>query len=807
MLRTAAARLLAVRGGTHGTNAGVVAVARPLLLPRTSVASSCRRRVASAASGGGGVDVNVDRNANDDGALNASKLTSSPPPPPPPTRIQLRPYQERAVNDCLEAIAAGTTRIGVSAPTGSGKTTMFTELIGRLPPRGMGNTHNAPPANRVLIVVNSIELALQAAGAVSRAYPSLLVEIEQGAKFKASGVADVTVATFQTLVRAGGADGQERLAKFDPRGLKAVIVDEAHHAASKSYVRLLSHFDGDVGLSRDERRERRAKEDDAVADAAVSTAPPRIPIIGFSATFSRHDGLALGRIFDRIVYHRDFLEMIDEQWLCPIRFTAIKADLDLAAVRVSPRSGDFLPRSLSSQTNTPVINRLIVGSWLKKASSDRRSTLVFATDVAHTMDLTLQFRQAGIDARYLHGGTPVKERKQLLADFKAGTYPVLINCAILTEGFDLPQIDCVVLARPTRSKNLFSQMIGRGLRLSAETGKRDCLVLDLVGTLERGVVCTPTLFGIDPADADNATLDDLKERLKQRDDDVDADADADPLALHSSPPSRVTFIDYDSPHELQAALTRNNGGSNEIIARLSPNAWVHCGGQVFILEIPRLGFLRVEPDETATSTSTRRVWSATFTRRNADFEESQATTGNTKRYVPYCRPVAILRAGDQQTSDGHHDADDATTAPLDLATVIRLADNYATTHLLRSSPMNPLLRRDAAWRQTPATASQRALVEKQLRGRGKKTRREDGNEIAGVHSTSPSSPSPSPQSPSLDLDALTKGRAAEMLTRLRFGFKKRWESEVRAWNRVAREKEKERERVDRETVRVGDLAE
>lgn len=637
---------------------------------------------------------------------------------------------------------------------------MFTELIGRLPAIGR--------ATRVLIIVNSIELALQAASAVTRAYSHLLVEIEQGAKFKASGVADVTIATYQTLTRASTASGTERLQKFNPRGLKGIIVDEAHHAASKSYIHLLSRFDPAVGVPKEER-------------VAVDPATPCIPIIGFSATFSRHDGLALGRIFDRIVYHRDFLEMIDEQWLCPIRFTAIKADLDLTAVRVSQTSGDFLARSLSSMTNTPVINRLIVGSWLEKARA-RRSTLIFATDVQHTMDLTVEFRSAGIDARYLHGGTPLKERKQLLADFKAGVYPVLINCAILTEGFDLPQIDCVVLARPTRSKNLFSQMIGRGLRLSPDSGKGDCLVLDLVGSLERGVVCTPTLFGLDPSQAENienASLEDLKERLSS--DQVRQEDTSDPFAL--ADPTKVTFIDYDSPHELQQALT-NRSGSNEIIARLSPLAWVHCGGSVFILEIPRQGFIRVEPS--TSSGDQQRTWSAYWTRQNADFEESSAVTGNEKRYIPYRRPIPILTGGDQ-TDHSHQGYE---SPPLDLATVIRLCDNYATSTILHSSPMNPLLRRDAAWRKTPATDSQKKLVTKRIRGKGKKRGGEQEEEEDADSET----------------NELTKGQAAEILTRLKFGFKRRWETEVKAWNRVAKDKEKERERVSRETVRVGDLA-
>ncbi|PWN20620.1 P-loop containing nucleoside triphosphate hydrolase protein, partial [Microstroma glucosiphilum] len=658
-------------------------------------------------------------------AAPATVLAESPLPlPPSPTvspaasAVRLRPYQERAVSDCLTAIAEGTSRIGVSSPTGSGKTTMFTELIARLP--NLPNVHSQAsdpvlhrPGDRVLIIVGAIELALQAASAVTRAHPHLHVEIEQGSKYRATGTADVTVATYQTLTRS-----EDRLSKFRSEGLKAIIVDEAHHAASPSYISLLANFDSEVGLSRDERREALAQQAAAVAPGpstsftnTSTTVRRRIPIIGFSATFSRHDGLALGRVFDRIVYHRDFLEMIDEQWLCPVRFTSIRSNLDLSAVKVSSTSGDFLPKSLASFTNIAPVNRLIVRSWLDRAA-DRRSTLVFCIDVQHVIDLTAEFREAGIDARYLHGGTSMKERKQLLEDFKQGKYRVLVNCAILTEGFDLPQIDAVLLARPTRSRNLFSQMIGRGLRLSPQTGKRDCLILDLVGTIERGVICTPTLFGLDPEEQiEGMSLEELKERAEEA-----SQRGANVALDDCDDPTRITFVDYASPHELQSAVSRKIG---DFIYRLSPNAWVDCGAGVYILDIPRKGFIRVQRGEPilegdaaeegsdteedtpsftpAMATST---WSATFTPQNIDYDEAVATS-NRRSFSPYRRAISIL---------GDADAEQAPS----LEACIRVCDTYATKHVLRSGPMNQLLRRDAEWRKKAASPSQKALVAKRL---------------------------------------------------------------------------------------------
>lgn len=222
---------------------------------------------------------------------------ATPPAPSAPTRldapsdarhaaprVQLRPYQAECVDTCLQAIDRGVRKIGVSSPTGSGKTTMFTELLARLPP---------PPgcAGQVLILVNAVALAEQAYATVQRLLPHLHLELEQGAKHNASGLADVTVATVQSIRQPS------RLEKYDPWRFKCVIVDEAHHSTSATYRAVLAHFNSDVASAE-----------------AEHDVPVQVPIVGFSATFSRHDGTALGTVYDEIVFHKDFLAMMDEKW-------------------------------------------------------------------------------------------------------------------------------------------------------------------------------------------------------------------------------------------------------------------------------------------------------------------------------------------------------------------------------------------------------------------------------------------------------------------------------------------------------------
>lgn len=182
--------------------------------------------------------------------------------------------------------------------------------------------------------------------------------------------------------------------------------------------------------------------------------------------------------------------MIGEKWLSNVIFTTVQSKADVSGVKRGP-TGDFQARDLSRAVNTPETNEITVRAWMSRAA-DRKSTLVFCVDLAHVSDLTATFRRRGIPAMLVTGDTPKRVRSERLDAFKNRQYPVLLNCGVFTEGTDIPNIDCVVLARPTKSRNLLVQMIGRGMRLYP--GKKNCHIIDMVASLEAGIVTTPTLY-------------------------------------------------------------------------------------------------------------------------------------------------------------------------------------------------------------------------------------------------------------------------------------------------------------------------
>ena len=339
----------------------------------------------------------------------------------------------------------------------------------------------------------------------------------------AFGLADITIASIWSIISG------DRLEKYDPKRFKLVLVDEAHHIVAASFMKTLRHF----GLLKDS----------AIGSPAA--------LVGVSATLSRFDGLRLSDAIDHIVYHKDYIDMIEENWLSKVVFTTVRSKADLSRVRKAP-TGDFQTGDLSKAVNTADTNEITVRAWMSRAAS-RQSTLVFCADLDHVSDLTASFRKIGVDAKFITGNTPKQVRSERLDAFRNGDFPVLLNCGIFTEGTDIPNIDCVLLARPTKSRNLLVQMIGRGMRL--HPGKENCHVIDMVASLEAGIVTTPTLFGLDPAEmVEEANVEEMKSRQERKELEAKHEERVSETRRPTLPtrqiPRTITFTDYGSVYDL-----------------------------------------------------------------------------------------------------------------------------------------------------------------------------------------------------------------------------------------------------------------
>ncbi|KAI1344576.1 P-loop containing nucleoside triphosphate hydrolase protein [Xylariaceae sp. FL0016] len=623
------------------------------------------------------------------------------PSPLQPTPIRLRDYQEECIQSVLASLHQGQKRLGISLATGAGKTVIFTQLIDRI-------TSSSKLASQTLILAHRRELVEQAARHCNLAYPGKSVEVEMGS-IHASGNADITVASVYSIISG------DRINKFDPRRFKLVLVDEAHHIVAPGYLSTLKHF----GL------------DQKHAESPV--------LVGVSATFSRFDGVRLGAAIDEIVYHKDYVDMISENWLTNVIFTTVESTADLSKVKKGA-NGDFKPGDLSKVVNTDHINEITFRSWLAKAR-ERKSTLVFCADLSHVSGLTRTFRQHGIDARFVTGDTPKAERGERLEAFRRQEYPVLINCGVFTEGTDIPNIDCVILARPTRSRNLLVQMIGRGMRLSPS--KVNCHIIDMVSSLATGIVTTPTLFGLDPSElVKEVSVDDMN-KLKARKQAEEARV-KDVLSTSSSSPAAgtsgsIAFVEYDSVFD----LISDTSGEQHIRA-ISRNAWVQVGPHKYILSGPSGTFIRLEKEEAE------------------DADESKYTANEIKALPrgvsrsPFAKPRRILEA--TSFSDAVHGA-----------------DSYASEKY-----PNMVISRHQPWRRGPPTEGQLKVLNQ--------FRREDEK---------------------LEPNDISKGKAADMITKIKHGARGRFATHTadkrRKERRVSME-EQERSMKLREQVSVGPLS-
>jgi ATP-dependent helicase IRC3 len=325
-----------------------------------------------------------------------------------------------------------------------------------------------------LILAHRDELVSQAVEKMLQVWPDCPVGVVKAERNETA--AQVVVASVQTLSRSARL-GQLLAPPTALQGLGSegsfdlVVVDECHHSTADSYVRILD------GL-----------------DAGKPGGPL---LLGVTATLDRGDGKGLDSIFDEVVADWPILWGIQHGYLCDLRGQRIVIDdLDLSKVKVTAgdynvgQSGAALLDAGAPQAIAYIVHELAI------AEQGRNRTLIFTPTVEVARQTAEAFDFYGTRAAYVSGETPLEERRAILRQFEAGEINALANCAVLTEGYDCPAVDCIVIARPTKSRSLYTQMIGRGTRRAPE--KTDCLVLDVVGATDmHSLVRLPTLFGLE----------------------------------------------------------------------------------------------------------------------------------------------------------------------------------------------------------------------------------------------------------------------------------------------------------------------
>ena len=346
--------------------------------------------------------------------------------------VSLRPYQTAAHDALRSAWRAGRKSQMIVLPTGCGKTITALHIAASF----------AKVGRRVLWLAHREELLDQPARTLAALWPW---EAEKSGIVQADrdeSDALICFASVATLARG------PRLARVLEEGPPAlVVVDEAHHSAARSWAKILDE---------------------------IGPTPYRL---GMTATPDRADGQALGGRWE-VAYSYPIGQAIDDGYLCPPRIEVDRVEVDLAAI--ATRGGDYDASILGE--------RLLEAGVVEKTAqvmgemAAGRKSLVFTVTVRQAVATAAALCEAGIPAAALDGTATRRKRRAILAAFAAGEIRAIANCGVLTEGYDEPSADCVVIARPTRSKALYVQCVGRGLRLYP--GKTDCLVLDLAGASE-----------------------------------------------------------------------------------------------------------------------------------------------------------------------------------------------------------------------------------------------------------------------------------------------------------------------------------
>ena len=347
--------------------------------------------------------------------------------------MELRPYQQEA-REAVERDWAGEfPRTLLVLPTGCGKTIVFCKIVEDMARQGA----------RCLILAHRGELLDQAADKLLQA-TGLGCAVEKAEETCLGSWYRVAVGSVQSLMR------EKRLERFPRDYFDVIVVDEAHHVLSDGYQRVLSHFDC-------------------------------AHVLGVTATPDRGDMRSLGQYFQHLAYEYTLPRAIKDGYLCPIQAVTIPLKLDLTGVGV--QAGDFKSADIDTALD-PYLHQ--IAQEMRSYCEDRR-TVVFLPLVRTSQKFRDILNTQGFRAAEVNGGS--QDRTRVLEDFQAGRYNVLCNSMLLTEGWDCPSVDCVVVLRPTKVRSLYSQMVGRGTRLAP--GKENLLLLDFLWHTERHELCHP----------------------------------------------------------------------------------------------------------------------------------------------------------------------------------------------------------------------------------------------------------------------------------------------------------------------------
>lgn len=347
--------------------------------------------------------------------------------------ITLRPYQEEARTKIRDEWDKGNKKTLLVLPTGCGKTIVFAMIAADMVKKG----------KRVLILAHRAELLEQAADKIRKS-TGLICSVEKAEESCIGSWFMITIGSVQTLQK------EKRLSRFSNEHFDVIIVDEAHHCISDSYQRVLNYF---------------------------NTAN----VLGVTATPDRGDMRNLGEYFETLAYEYTLPKAIKEGYLSPIKALTIPLKLDLSGVAM--QSGDFKASDLGTALD-PYLEQIAkeMSNYCKG-----RKTVVFLPLVKTSQKFTGILNQIGFNAAEVNGNSD--DRAEILKDFDENKYNVICNSMLLTEGWDCPSVDCVIILRPTKVRSLYSQMVGRGTRLYP--GKENLLLLDFLWHTERHELCHP----------------------------------------------------------------------------------------------------------------------------------------------------------------------------------------------------------------------------------------------------------------------------------------------------------------------------